>query len=272
MKKIVSIVLAAVLLISTQVSFSQENANTKRDLSSKKVEKFLTDHDVPTQKMKVLLNKYDKGELWDCQKAEKLQMVPESFYIFDPFEGSETRFFRFEDGSFIKIQSEQLEEQEISGDSKSLEFLESKGFDNKSASEIVESVKSMRGSSDNETNGVEHGSGYAWYYDHKVSYTSFGQYAEMYADFVISQHTADSIKSCYWPTVRGFGQLNGYPKTTVERATEDIQRGKWALAATTWVTNYSISTPWGGSTGSGTYYLWLGVGNNKYRVGPTLPY
>ena len=272
-RKTLTLALVLLLLFSFPASFAYESNGIENHTPAQNIEQFLKSNDVPPQKIESLLEKHNTGVLWDCQEEGKLKMVPESFYIFDPSQGSETRYFRFEDGSFIKIQAEQLESKEIFGDSKSFEFLQSKGFSAKDSNEIIESAKlATKKSSEIGTKGVDHGTGYVWYYDHKVSYTSVGQYAEMYVDFVINQYAADKINSCKWPTVRGFGQLNGYPITQVDRPVEDTQMGRWALGSTTWVTNYSISTPWGGSTASGTYYLWLGVGNNSYRVGPSLPY
>lgn len=153
-----------------------------------------------------------------------------------------------------------------------LSFSKKKGFDDEACNEIVRSTMlAEKNSSEIGLNGVDHGTGYVWYYDHKVHYQTFDLYAEMFVDFVINQYAADKINSCKWPSVRGFGEST-HPVASVERAVEDTQMNRWALGASTWTTSQSLPTPWGGVTGSGTYYLWLGVGNNSYRVGPSLPY
>ncbi|KXG74647.1 hypothetical protein [Thermotalea metallivorans] len=123
-------------------------------------------------------------------------------------------------------------------------------------------------------NGVEIGTGYAWYYDYKVSLRIGTMYASMITEFVIVNGGDDYLipSGFYGPTATGFGELGQMPTIEIVREQENSSMSRWALANSNWYVNYPISTPWGGSTLSGTKYLWLGVGNNTYRVSDTLPY
>lgn len=62
------------------------------------------------------------------------------------------------------------------------------------------------------------------------------------------------------------------PVIEIVRIEEDRYSSRWALANCNWQVNYPINTPWGGSTLSGTKYLWIAVGENTYKVSDTLPY
>lgn len=252
--------------------------STKADLI-----KFLKENQVPKEKQEGLLNKIENNQVWDANNPEKQKSIPESFYIFDPKDGSQVRYYRFEDGSFIKIDNTLNEVIEIDGSEKSNKRLKEKVKDKNLLNKILSNQpnqanesKSISISSGSEftTYGVSSGTGYSHYYDYKVSMWAGSMYASMITEFVVVNGGNDYLipSGFYGPTASGFGELGQMPTIEIVRTTEDSSRSRWAIANSHWYVNYPISTPWGGSTASGTKYLWIGVGNNTYRVSDRLPY
>ena len=245
--------------------------------------KFLKENQVSEEKQEVLIDKLAKNQLWDSYKPEKRDAIPKNFYNFDPKDGSQTRYYRFEDGSFIKIENILNDSIEIDGSEKNNKFLREKIKDE----ELLNKIFSHNPKKSNEleniqipsaremtTYGVSYGTGYAWYYDFKVSKTVGTMYASMYTEFVLVNGGDDYIvtSGVYGPQVSGFGELGQMPTVEVVRQQEDSYFSRRAIANSHWYVNYPISTPWGGSTAAGTYYLWIGVGSNTYSVSDTLPY
>ncbi|MGG0813045.1 hypothetical protein ABE142_10230 [Paenibacillus alvei] len=221
-------------------SFYADGFKTKEDLIH-----YFQDNHVSNNEQKLLINKVENNQLWDVNNPEKLKEVPEDFYIFDPKNGSEKRYYRFEDGSFIKIETTQNNSKEINSSEESLAL-----------------------------RGVESGTGYSHYYDYKVELTKGGMYASMVTEFVLVNGGNDYLipSGFFEPRATGFGELGQMPSIQIVRENEDSSLSRWALANSNWYVNYPISTPWGGSSLSGTKYLWIGVGNNSFKVSDSTPY
>lgn len=277
-KSVACLCLISLILCMSLTSYASENNRYGSFSSKQELEDYLAINRVDQKDIQNLIDKAEKGIPWDSGNEQELAKVPESFFVFDPLDGSEVRYFRFNDGSFIKIETIQNEAIDLDGSIETRTFLESKFADKEVVEELIESIgkskQEVDDSADNGTRGVDHGTGYAWYYDHKVSYSNGICYAHMYTEFVIVQSQPDYItpSGFYGAHVSGFGELGQFPTFDFIRTKEDVEAGRWALANLHWYTNHPISTPWGGISGSATYYLWLGVGSNKYRVSPTLPY
>lgn len=277
-------ILMSIFLVSNSAfAYSQNKPyvsgfDTKADLV-----KFLKENQVPKEKQEILIKKVENDELWDANNLEKRKSIPESFYIFDPKDGSQVRYYRFEDGSFIKINTTLNEVITIDGSEKSNKLLREKIEDKDLLSKILSNQRSKSNEPGNisipsgselTTYGVISGSGYAHYYDFKVSFSQGLLYASMYTEFVLVNGGNDYLipGGFYGPVAYGFGSLGQMPEIEIVRQTEDSSMSRWALADSHWYVNYDISTPWGGSTVCGTKYLWIGVGNNTYEVSDRLPY
>ncbi|WP_158661053.1 hypothetical protein [Bacillus kwashiorkori] len=70
--------------------------------SEKELISYLDTNQVPLDKINLLIYKSNNGIIWDCNDPEKQKQIPSSFYEFQVDEYTE-KYFRFEDGSFIKI-------------------------------------------------------------------------------------------------------------------------------------------------------------------------
>ncbi|WP_425449271.1 hypothetical protein [Dethiothermospora halolimnae] len=240
--------------------------------------KFLNENGVPKSKQQILINKVEDNEKWDCYDREKLKFIPSSFYVFNPHDGSQTRYYRFEDGSFVKVETQLQDKIKIDGTKKSKDLLKKKIKDKKLLNKILLQNSKITESNNSDmpisTYGYESGSGYAYYWDWKISKRVGSQSAWFYAEFCNVDKGADYIEpsGCYGGEVRGFGKISD-KEITVTREKEDTYRSRFALARLSWTANYDISTPWGGgSIGGGTFSLYLGVGNDTFYVNDRLPY
>lgn len=261
--------MACFLLINVTYAQDLPKNNYHGFETKEKMIRNLEENNVSKEKILLLVEKTENNEPWDIDKQECIDSIPKDFYVFDPKEGSQERYYRFDDGSFVKISNEMLQEVELNIDNKTEQFL-SRNMEKNIASSIFLDLKNNGVS----PSSVEHGTGYAHYYDFKVSHSVGAMYAEMYVEFYNIQNGNDEIISsgCYGPNAYGFGTLGQMPTIDIVRNKEDSARNRWALANANWYVNHRIDTMWGGSDLSGTYYLWLGVGNDRYVVSPRLPY
>ncbi len=96
----------------------------------------------------------------------------------------------------------------------------------------------------------------------------------MITEFYTVQNEPDYLipEGFFAGQVNGFGELIDYHRIEIVRETENVPMSRYAIAHQNWVTNYPISTPWGGSTASGTKYLALGVGGDHFYVDNEYPY
>lgn len=258
-------------LISTLFVTSYADINYNVFSSQEQLAKYLKENRVPNDKQKILIEKVKNNTLWDCYNEDMISQVPKSFNEFDPQKGSQERYYRFEDGSFIKIEATLQQEVLIQNSQESRREIKAK-IKSPAALEqalaISESIPSMQ------PFGTEHGTGYVRYYDWKIEKRVGTMYAYYYAEFFIVDDGPDSIvDSAYSPSASGFGELSSMPEFTYVRLSEDVIRSRYALMYSSWIVNYNLSTPWGGASLAGsTCYLYLAVGNNRFYVDNVLPY
>lgn len=269
----VSILTAMIVTLSLPVmNVSAKDNNNYAFKNQGQVVKLLTENQVPKDKQRILLDKLKNNQLWDCYDEQKNKQIPLDFYKFDPASGSTTRIYRFEDGSFKKITTELVDKTKIDKSKESISKLTAKIKDKTALDKILTdaSKTNLNGTLQNtpviNPDGMIGGSGYSWYYDYKICLQKGYEIAWFYADFCIVQEGPDSlnINDFWYPYVDGFGSLDVYPFFTLVRSTEDVNLSRYAMMNMSWITNYNISTPWGGSTVGGVKYLWFAVGNNSY--------
>lgn len=166
-KKIFSVILSCFVFSSAMsfVTFANNHQSNGGFATREDLIQYLDENGVSLERQEILINKLEKNQDWDVYNPEKIKLIPEDFYIFDPTEGSQTRYYRFEDGSFIKIESIQNDCIDINGTDENMKKLRNKVNDQeilyKIESELDEYLK---------LRGVSTGSGYAHYYDHRISY------------------------------------------------------------------------------------------------------
>ena len=230
---------------------------------------YLGDNGVSVEHQKILIDKLENHQLWDVYDPEKMKLVPEDFHIFDPLNGSDTRYHRFDDGSFLKIEAILNEKVEINDNKNNLEMLRNRISDDKILTEI-ENTLTNTANSRTVVNYPTH----SWFYDYKVSYAVGTMYASMITEFVVMLNGNSYLipSGFFGADADGFGALGQRPAIEIVRQTEDRNNSRWALANAHWFVNHPINTPWGGITTAGMHYLWLGVGNGTFRVSSMLPY
>lgn len=213
---------------------------------------FFNENNVPLDKQETLIKKVKNNEPWDAYKPESLKQIPNDFYSFDPSKGDQEKYYRFEDGSFVKLAVE-------GGTSK-----------------LVYSNTKQSGSIG--TNGSWSGATGTEYWDIKIS-KSVGTAvsAQFYADFFVGLpgFGVSKITNIYSPDATGFG-VSETPKTSIIRSTEDTLRSRAALAESHWFSNVKLNFSWSGigtDTNIGdTCYLYLAVVNGSVYVDTKLPY
>lgn len=111
LKKIIAMGLACLCLSSAVATDAFASATTtddtimtteKNDFNENETREFLEENGVPNDKIDVLLEKLENDELWDCYKKENLKDLPKDFNTLDLNEEGSVKYYRFEDGSFIK--------------------------------------------------------------------------------------------------------------------------------------------------------------------------
>ena len=114
-KVVISVLMASVFLgtsfNTSMVKADQNIKNIKSFETKEQYTEFFNENNVPKDKQTVLLEKLNKDILWDAYNPEKVEEIPESFNTFsidDPLDN--VRYYRFEDGSFIKIKTTPSEE------------------------------------------------------------------------------------------------------------------------------------------------------------------
>lgn len=114
-KMVISMLMASIFLgtsFSTSMVKAESNIKNIKSFETKEqYTEFFNENKVPKDKQNVLLEKLDKDILWDAYNPEKVGEIPESFNTFsidDPVDN--VRYYRFEDGSFIKIKTTASEE------------------------------------------------------------------------------------------------------------------------------------------------------------------
>ncbi|MCT4619080.1 MAG: hypothetical protein N4A62_06800 [Marinisporobacter sp.] len=291
MKKNIILSLAVFILFSMFISSNSvfaQRGNTEYAPGFKtkgNLIEYLRENQVPNNKQSILINKIENNQKWDCYNQKKLNLIPKDFYKFDPTDGSQTRYYRFNDGSFVKVEAVLENKIRIDGSKKSNALLKRK-IKNKTDLNEVLSLKSKNSNnhlsnfgytlpeSTLTTYGYESGSGYSWYWDWRIAKTVGAQSAYFFAEWVNVVDGPDYLipSGCFSGNVTGFGEVN-YKTVIVEREKEDERRHRYALVRQDWTANYAIDTPWGGgSIAGGTFSLWLGVGNDSYYIDDDVPY
>lgn len=111
-----AIALLSVLTITSSVTIPTIKANasiieeTKIEYSAEDVQKIkeiLANQGINEDTQEKLINKKLNGELWDVENPEKLQQVPESFYILNFNNPFEKKTYTFEDGSVLELSHSQ---------------------------------------------------------------------------------------------------------------------------------------------------------------------
>ncbi|MGL5380449.1 hypothetical protein [Clostridium sp.] len=221
--------------------------NIKPFDSTDKYIEFFNENNVPKDKQDILLNKLDNDILWDCYNPQKTSEIPEDFYAFDIDDPvNNKRYYRFEDGSFISIETEGSAESD------------------KGRSTTSDSFGTM-------------------YKDHMVSKQVGLAGAGFRADFYVARYGTSSFvgDGNIWDRyATGLG-CSGLPAIEKVRLAEEVAspNNRAAIVRIYWqsVSNVTVSWPTKGFTVGAsipvgaTMSLYLALVNNKYYVDSQLP-
>ncbi|SMF89832.1 hypothetical protein SAMN05661091_4799 [Paenibacillus uliginis N3/975] len=236
MHVMVFVIMASALAVIIMLSDFQHD----RDINGVKLvnlEQFFVEHDVPEEHQNVLLKKISKDELWDAYKLELVQQIPADYYEFDPLEGEQSRYYRFEDGSFVMI---------------SIEF--------GSAGEVAPASEGVK------LDGVK--------IRKRVGTAEALVCADLFiADN--GYGTSAQILRLYDASLDGFDEPHQI-STEIVRESEDTNRHRSALARSFWTVQGDQNISWSASQ-EGTLpevplSLWIGVLDGKIYVNSKLPY
>lgn len=268
MKKLLSIMLSVVLCIglfstsataATPVKFKQIEAK----LTDAELQSMFDKNNVPKDKQKILREKLEKGELWDCYNEEKVKEMPSEYRFFDPFKKYQEKIYRFEDGSFIKTSLTQGEVTEINS--------------NTSDRNIIT------------PSDVEQDSFGALFTRERIEKTVGATYALYYANFYVSRYGNSKIYTLensggkyqgpYGEEIRGFG-ITEQPTKDMIREEENRDASLSALFRLYWFTQIEVSASWGahgfeiGATipAGSTCSLYLALIRGQVYIASQLPY
>lgn len=228
---------------------TQKFVQPEKLLTTEELTKFFTENNIPKEKQEILIWKLDNNILWDCYNDEKLKLVPDDFSTIDIDGIDKEKYFRFEDGSFIKI-----------------------SFSKGDKGQVIKNTASPDGITPY---------GYGTHYkNHLVSRSAGTTTASFYATFFVSDYNSSMIytkensggvyNSPFGGSVYGFG-ATGNPSMEMIRERESY--GQAATFRMYWFTQATVSGTWGGVSGSispgGTCNLYLCIKDSKVTIAST---
>lgn len=264
-KKILSLLLIITMLLSTMVLNVSASDNNYDELGGFKSEaelmEYFTDNSVPTSKQEILINKLQNRIAWDCYNPEKVKLVPEDFSWFEAPDKVQEKYFRFEDGSFIKVS--------IGG------------------GETIKNYSPDQFSTRTVTTDP-YGS---LYVNHKVSKTVGLTNAYFYANFYVARpgfgsskiYTYDNSSGRYnapfGEGITGFG-VTASPTKVMIREVENTSTSQAAMFRLVWFNQVTVSASWtigiagGGGTApiGSTCSLYLALINGRVYIDSGLPF
>ncbi|PSJ94232.1 hypothetical protein, partial [Brevibacillus fortis] len=217
----VSQVKAAEVVQQQQVVLNNEEvAQLKRNL---------TELGIDDKTQNELIDKYNKGEIWDSMNPNKIKQVTSNLKLTAK---NPVQKFTFPDGSVLQVKATVLNEKVINTKQNINEILPA--------------------------SSKECGSGYCKVYDVLVDGTSGVQSAEFRADFVHVQGGYDYISEIYDWRIVVIGGSYSLNEFTINRPKEDKRRSAQATLKWTMTTI--------GGAGGATSYLRLHVQNDDWSV------
>lgn len=266
-KKIVSLLLIMTMVFSTSINVSAKN-NTN-DFGGFKSESdlinYLKDNGVPSDKQEILSNKLKDGIIWDCYNAEKVKQIPKSFSWFDAPDKIQEKYFRFEDGSFIKVS--------VGG------------------GKIIKNFNPNHHQSGIGIKSVTLDQFGALYVNRKISKTIGRTNAYFYANFYLarpgfgpskiytSKNSNGRYNSPFGEGITGFG-VTANPTKDMIREVENTSNSQAALFRLLWFNQVTVSSGWtafGASIGAtapigSTCNLYLALINGNLYIDSKLPF
>lgn len=259
MKKVLLLGVFSLVMFFTTVVTVSAAENEKNGFegfqSEEELIDYLKDNEVPNNKIEILVEKSKSGIEWDAYKTEKQDLIPASFYEFDLInDDTEERYYRFDDGSFVKVYVGGGQKQEV----------------NNSQSDLT-------------PQGVVSDSFGTMYRNYKVQKSVGTTHAYFYANFYVPRYGASMIytyenssglyNSPYGEGISGFG-ATGNPEKIMVRDVE--YNGNAALFRLKWFTQATVSGSWAGVSGSAsvgsTCNLYLALVNHKVYIASELPF
>lgn len=265
-KKLILMSLLLSMMATVPTYASVETTGNKLDeVRKSELIQTLSENLVPDEQIKVLIEKLERGEEWDCFKKSELEKVPNEFNIINletsPYA---KKYYRFSDGSYIMLQCGEKGEGRIVKREPS------------STSLAIEPMKYTGTSLAIEPMGYS-GTNYGIeYWDWKIEKSTAFASARFYFDGYQARLGCgpSSIKAAKWGVTDGFGATA--PTTTVERPQEILSTSQAALARMWWQSSSSVSGGWGPFSGTvnagSTCELWLALVRGNMYIDSKLPY
>jgi len=232
--------------------------------TEKELVSYLSDNNVPKNKIKSLVEKSLNDIQWDCYKEEKLALLPADFYEFDLASNIGEKYFRFEDGSFTKVY--------VGGGEVIKNYREVSQFDKSNL------LSGLNRAAVSDSFGT-------LYKNHRIERIVGTTRAYFIANFYVPRpgygssiiYTTDNsnnmYNSPYGEGISGFG-VTGHPEKEMIRDVE--YNGQAALFRLYWFNQIEVSGGWDGFGASAaigsTCNLYLALVNNKVYIASSLPF
>lgn len=263
-KKMLCLLLACIMMMSSVVFAKQKDReiNFGEFENEEGVKQYLEESNVPKEKLDFLIEKLENGILWDCYNEEKLNEVPSDFNCFDISTSIKEKYFRFEDGSFIKIS--------VGGGEEIENYYPE--------ANVVQPLSDGTVSINSDSFGV-------LFVNHKVEKQVGLTIAYFYANFYVARYGASIIytnensngdyNSPFGEGVAGFG-VGANPSKEMIRDYENTSTSQAAMFRLYWFNTVTISGAWKGIGGTipvgSTCNLYLALVNNHMYIDSNLPF
>lgn len=274
-RKFLSVTLSMLLLSSTVVM--AEPIEEKVTYDKTRTENFLENNNFTEEQKETLRKKIENNELLDCYKEENLANIPDDFNHFDLSDGSQSKKYYFEDGSFIEISFAPASE-----DSKKIEITK----DNIENFSMIDEPLATSTTNDLSIRplGVISDSYGTLYTNYKVYRQVGDQSAFFYGNFYQSRYGNSRIyetddgygyNSPFGEQADGFG-IDAYPVKEMIRAVESRSTSQGAIFRLKWLTTATVSGGWSHLSGSipigTTCNLYLALVRGQIYIDSRLPF
>lgn len=275
-KKALSLIMGIVLITATSTSVRATTNNNElennnaiySEITDSELQTFFDENSVPKEKQSILREKVEKNILWDCYETEKINNIPEDFSYFDINNKSKEKYYRFEDGSFIKISVNSGEVKNIKTKDDLIKYNIEPGNRIMPRKVVSDSFGSL-------------------YTNHKIQRSVGLTSAYFYANFYVSNPYYGGFSRIYTDTdgigynspfglgASGFG-LDGNPNGQLIRAVEDRNSSQAAMFRMYWFNKKTVSGSWAGISGNApigsTCNLYLALIRGNMYVDSKLPF
>lgn len=261
--KMLLVMIIAILTTGTNISANVNNNYLGEFSNKRKLIQFFQKNHVPSEKQQILIDKLKNGILWDCYNQEKIKLIPENFYYLDMKDNGKEKYFRFEDGSFIKVSIGGERKVENHNEDISRRKINNSYVITDSYGSLYVNYKVMK----------QVGSLKVWFYaNFYVARPGFG-FSKIYT----YENSNGIYSEPYGENIKGFGVVTMTHREMI-REVEYPSTDQSAMFRLTWCNQRNIGSEWvssndrGESISIGSYSLYLAIIRGHVYIDSKLPF